>query len=256
MENGIPQQAAQAAATPVPASAPESGTSAGAERRCAVTRAVLPKTDLIRFVSDPDGVIVADLGGKLPGRGVWIACRRHTVDLAVKRNVFAKSLRAKVNISPEMGSEVEALLAARARNALSLANKAGLVLSGFTKVSTAIANDRLTALVHATDAAEDGVSKLDRLYRAVASATGQTALSLKILNIDEMSLALGRPNVVHAAIRTGGAGVSFTNAALRLGQYRSTDTVTRSAVPAGRQIPESEEVESHGFRPLDVEGDV
>ena len=44
-------------------------------RRCAVTRALRPKDELIRFVFGPDGAVVPDLKEKLPGRGVWLLRR-------------------------------------------------------------------------------------------------------------------------------------------------------------------------------------
>ena len=56
---------------------------------CAVTRAVLPESELIRFVAAPDGSVVADLKAKLPGRGVWIGGERELVAQAVKRNAFS-----------------------------------------------------------------------------------------------------------------------------------------------------------------------
>ena len=46
----------------------------GTERLCALTRAVKPVDELIRFVVGPDGV-VPDLKRKLPGRGLWITAR-------------------------------------------------------------------------------------------------------------------------------------------------------------------------------------
>ena len=51
---------------------------------------------------------------------------------------------------------------------MSLANKAGLVVAGFAKVEELIAAGRAVALVHAADAAVDGVEKLDRKFKALA----------------------------------------------------------------------------------------
>ena len=51
-------------------------TGEGPLRTCVVTRAELPQADLIRFVADPDGVIVPDLAQRLPGRGVWVTASR------------------------------------------------------------------------------------------------------------------------------------------------------------------------------------
>ena len=41
-----------------------------------MTGAVMPKDALLRFVLAPDGQVVPDLAGKLPGRGIWVTPRR------------------------------------------------------------------------------------------------------------------------------------------------------------------------------------
>src|SRR5437870_12059149 len=45
-------------------------------RRCVVTRAVLPKAALVRFVVGPTGEIVPDVAARLPGRGLWVKAER------------------------------------------------------------------------------------------------------------------------------------------------------------------------------------
>ena len=50
------------------------------ERRCIVTRETGPKAGLIRFVIGPDGEVTPDLAGKLPGRGLWVAADRATLE--------------------------------------------------------------------------------------------------------------------------------------------------------------------------------
>jgi predicted RNA-binding protein YlxR (DUF448 family) len=52
---------------------------------CAVTREVLPESQLIRFVAAPDGSLVPDLRAKLPGRGIWIGASRERVQQALKK---------------------------------------------------------------------------------------------------------------------------------------------------------------------------
>lgn len=192
----------------------------GPGRFCAVTRVVRPRHDLIRFVAGPDNRIVADLASRLPGRGVWISCSRETVAQAVKRGAFQRSLKKTLIIPEDLADEVEHLLAHRARSALSVANKAGLIVTGFVKVERAINRGDVLAVVHAIDAAEDGKRKLDRLHAAVSESAGREGLSLAVLDSDEMSLALGRSNVVHAAVRIGGAAAAFIAAASRLVYYR------------------------------------
>src|SRR6185436_6290343 len=82
----------------------------GTERLCALTRAVKPIDELIRFVAAPDGAIVPDLKRRLPGRGVWITATRSAVDEAARRNIFARSLKREVRAAPDLGAQVEGQL--------------------------------------------------------------------------------------------------------------------------------------------------
>src|SRR5437868_14258421 len=75
--------------------------SPGTERLCAVTRAVKPVDELIRFVVGPDGV-VPDLKRKLPGRGLWITGEKAALKDAVTRNVFARGFKRELRVTPEL----------------------------------------------------------------------------------------------------------------------------------------------------------
>src|SRR3954469_62662 len=131
----------------------------GTERLCAVTRTVKPVEELIRFVVGPDGV-VPDLKRKLPGRGLWITADKLTLKDAVTRNVFARGFKRDIRATAELIDQTELLLQRAVLDALSIAGKAGLVLTGFSKVEAAIGRERLAGLIHASDAGQDGVQKL------------------------------------------------------------------------------------------------
>ncbi len=195
----------------------------GPERTCAVTRAKLDPDELIRFVLGPDGMIVPDLAGRLPGRGVWVALDFDTVRDAGGRNVFARSLKRSVTVPEQLAEMVAHLLVRRALDALSLANKAGLVVCGFTKTEIAIARGDAVVLVHGADAADDGRIKLERKFKALHAELETTDASHIVghLNSEQLSLAMGRPHVVHAALTKGGATTRFIKEAGRLKRYRA-----------------------------------
>lgn len=192
----------------------------GPLRLCALTRAERPIGELIRFVAAPDGAIVADLSGRLPGRGVWITCDRALVTHAVKSGAFARSLKRQVKASADLPGQIEAALSARTQSALSLANKAGLLVAGFEKVDALIGGGQAAMLIHGSDAAGGGREKLDRKLTARAREEGREAPILAPLTIEQMSLAIGRANVVHAALKHGGATEKFASEAGRLMRYR------------------------------------
>src|SRR5262245_43681780 len=174
------------------------------ERLCVATREVRPVGELVRFVVGPDGAVVPDLKRRLPGRGVWITARRHFVEEAVRRRAFGRALKAEVRVSAELADELEQLLERSALNALSIAHKAGLVLLGFAKIEAAIATAPLLALVRARDAGHEGGRKLAAALRRRTDDAEQGKI-VEAFTSAQLDLALGRLNVVHAALLAGQA---------------------------------------------------
>ena len=190
-------------------------------RTCIVSRQECAPEDLIRFVAGPDDQIVPDLGRRLPGRGVWVTAERGMVEEAVKRKVFAKGLKRQINAAVDLADQVDRLMVKRCLDALSLANKAGKVTTGFTRIEAALIGGSVAVLLHASDAAADGAGKLDRRFLAISAQAGRDAVIVGELTGEQMSLALGRLNVVHAALSAGGATTKFLNEAGRVTRYRS-----------------------------------
>lgn len=188
-------------------------------RLCAATRVERAPEDLIRFVAGPDGAIVPDLARRLPGRGVWVTADRITLTRAIATSAFSKSLKRKLDVPADLPDQVEALLIRRAAEALSLANKSGAVLTGFEKIDRRLAEGGVYALLHGSDAAADGRDRLDRKFLATKGDTAASRI-VAALTVDQMSLAMGRPNVVHAALNKGGTSDRFLAEAGRLTRFR------------------------------------
>ncbi len=193
----------------------------GRERQCAVTRACRPLEELIRFVAGPDGAVVPDLRQRLPGRGVWVTCARDVLEEAVAKNHFARAFKRRVGVDEDLADLVEDLLKRAALSRLSLANKAGAVIAGFAKVEQAVSGGQAVALLHAREAAGDGRGKLDGKFLAGGRGTAAKEKIIGCFNADELSLALGRSNVVHAAVIDDRAGRSLLQAVERLEAYRA-----------------------------------
>jgi len=190
----------------------------GVERLCALTREVKPLADLIRFVAAPDGAIVPDVKRRLPGRGVWVTARRAAVDEAVKRKVLARSLKRGARAAADLGATVERQLEAAALDALSMAHKAGRVAIGFGRTETALTHEPVAAVLTAADRAADGARKI--AAAAARRQTGENAGEIPIVlafTSAQLDLALGRSNVVHAALLAGPASNGF------LERYRSLE---------------------------------
>jgi len=170
------------------------------ERRCIVTGEVLPEAQLIRFVADPDGCVVPDIAAKLPGRGMWVTARRDILERAIAKNNFSRSAKAALAASADLAVRVESLLVRRLADDLGLARRAGQLVQGFDNIARAIESRTPPAvLVEASDGSPDGRRKLT----AVAATHGLRPEIVDCLSSEELSLALGRENVVHAALIPG-----------------------------------------------------
>ena len=149
-------------------------------RMCALTRVEKPVAELIRFVLGPDGVLVPDTEAKAEGRGVWISLSREAVAEAVRKKVFARSLKTEVKLPDDLPGLTQTRLEQRYLNALGMARKAGQLTFGATKVQGLIRAGELIALITATDAAQDGRSKMVGPLKALHYAAAEEEIDGQI----------------------------------------------------------------------------
>lgn len=194
----------------------------GTARMCALTRRVRPVEELIRFVVGPGDEVVPDIRRRLPGRGLWLSLSRATVAEAARRGVFARGFRRNVKAAETLPDEVERLLRRGLADALAIAAKAGETVAGFGKVEDALRARQAVALLHAAEAAPDGVRKLDALARRYGAGADDPVV-VDVLTTAELDLALGRANVVHAALLAGRASETFLARWLELERFRMAE---------------------------------
>lgn len=209
---------------------------AGAERFCALTRSLKPVSEMIRFVVGPAGDAVPDIKRKLPGRGIWITASRTAIEEAVKRNVFARGFKRDLRVAKDLATEIDRLLVRAAFDALAIAGKAGRVIGGFAKVEAAIDRDEVLALIHASDAADDGKRKLAAALQRKRTEESREIAVIDVFSGAELDLALNRPNVVHAALLAGPGSETFLARVARLARFRtgnSPDAVSANAPADG-----------------------
>ena len=200
------------------------------ERMCVATRTVRPVADMIRFVIGPDGEAIPDLKRKLPGRGVWVTATQDALSDAVKRKALARGFKREVRLPADLVARTGQLLERSALDALAMAGKAGLVATGFTRVEAALAQQEVIALLHAAEAAADGVRKLDAARRR--RPQDGPIVTIGILTSAQLDLALARPNVIHAALLAGPPSDTFLARLRRLERFRTGDP----AIAAGAAL--------------------
>ena len=146
-------------------------------------------------------------------------------------------------MAPTLAADTENLLVRAVIDALAMAAKAGQMISGFSKVEDALkqrqaAKGSIHALIHASDGSADGIRKLDAIVRQNAGINDDSRdfPVVTALSSEQLDLALGRSNVVHAALLAGPASKTFLTRSQLLVRYRMADD-DRTAIKAAENSP-------------------
>lgn len=196
----------------------------GPERRCIVSGASGPRTQLVRFVIGPGNEVVPDVAGRLPGRGIYVTADRALIERACAKGLFARSARMAVVVPEGLADRVETLLARRVVELMSMARKAGEAVAGFERVKEWLASGRAAVLVQARDGS---VRERARL-RPPDGGRGVVAC----LDAGEIGLAFGRERAIHAALAAGALAARVVDEAARLAGFRAPQAT--GGVSAGK----------------------
>lgn len=200
------------------AAATKANDEAMRERKCIVSGEVMPEDRLIRFVVSPEGEVVPDVAATLPGRGIWVSATRDALTTASKRNLFAKAAKGQVKVASDIAEKVEVQLVARMQADLGMARRSGQIVTGFDSVQREIQSSAPPALiVEASDGSADGKRKLF----GAGHARGLKIETIECLTSAEISVAVGRENVIHAALKSGRLQERLSFDAKRLSGFRT-----------------------------------
>ena len=192
-------------------------------RTCVVTGFEAEPAALLRFALSGEGVVTPDILRKLPGRGVWTRLNRAVVHKAVTKKAFSRGFRAEAKADSALADLVDRLLEEDALRFLSIVNKAGLAVAGAMKVDAAIRARTVVAILQSAEGAADGVRKLDRLAKGVYGEREAEIIRINLFSSRQLDLALGRSNVIHAALNAGPASTAFLVKLARLMEYRASE---------------------------------
>ena len=198
------------------ATKPATHAEASRQRRDLVSGEVMDEARLVRFVAGPDGGVIPDVARKLPGRGLWVAADRASVETAARKGGFSRAAKTKLSAPGDLADQVERLLSRRVLDGLGLARRAGELMSGFDKVAAAAEGGKAAWLIEAADGAMDGRRKLMQAARR----SGKPPRVLGIYGSDELGLALGLGNVIHVAFLAGRGADRWTTDVERLSGFR------------------------------------
>lgn len=158
-------------------------------RSCIACRTAKGKNELLRFVLAPDGTVVPDIQSKLPGRGAYTCLNSACVMKAASGKQFARAFKTEVRGAggEHLVSLVAARMEERIASYLSLANKAGKVVSGSAMVMESLKGAKKPGVVFlASDISADIGEKV--LY--LVSRAGAEHFS--IFDKDKLGSLLGK----------------------------------------------------------------
>ena len=164
-----------------------------AERTCIATGQNLPAYKLIRFVVAPEGFAVADLVGRMPGRGAWVLANHSAIRIADQKGHFKRMLGAGLQSLDADIAAIACGLRARIIAKGSMARKCGVLLGGSGKL---LAEGHFNGLLAATDASPRELLKLK-------SKLGVDWVS-QSLNSTELGQIFGRDSLAFAGLRVSG----------------------------------------------------
>lgn len=197
------------------------------ERTCIMTGMRGPADKMIRFVIGPGQLLVPDLKGNLPGRGAWLVISRRVLKKAIECNAFTRSLKQNARVNNDMLDILDHLLVKAALGSLSMARRSGTVITGAFKVNAETRIGNTAIVLHAQEAAEDSKRKIAQAIYAAISRGYASTIVATLFTSQEMSLAFGENNVIHAAVCRGLAANGFIKRAQQLIAYRSENVMNR-----------------------------
>lgn len=191
------------------------------ERRDIASGELRDPADMLRLAFAPDGQVVADIYGKLPGRGAWIEANRKAIEKAIKSGAFSRAAKRKITVADNFVDTIEAGLSARVLGILGMAKRAGQLESGFENVRSCARAGQVGVRIEASDGQPDGRSKIRVVVKAIAKEL-EVAMPPLIgcFNSAELGKVIGRDNMVHACVHKGKLAKAITHEIERLAGFR------------------------------------
>ncbi|HHI89017.1 MAG TPA: RNA-binding protein [Hellea balneolensis] len=190
------------------------------ERRCIASGEGKSPENMLRFVLSPEGEVVADVFGKLPGRGVWMTPDRSSLEKALKTGAFARGFKRKVKVPFNLEDQIVAGLKSRILGLIKMARRAGLLESGFDNVRNCARTGELAIRIEARDGRKDGRAKIRVITKAIANELEEEPpLLIGCFDSQELGQVLGRDTLVHAGVRRSALATTLAHESRRLAGF-------------------------------------
>lgn len=174
------------------------------ERKCMALNAVRDPNEMVRFVKGPDNAVVADIAGKLPGRGVWVSAEKELLQKALKSGAFARGFKSKVTVPNDLVEQVEAGLQRSVSGLIAMTKKSGQIALGYDQTIGMAREGVLGLRIEASNGSADGRSKIRTLSRAIARELElDDPAMIGCFSAEALGDIMGRGKLVHAGIKRG-----------------------------------------------------
>ncbi len=130
------------------------------ERRCIISKQPLDPKYALRLVVDPNGQIIFDLKGKLPGRGYWIAANRDVINVLQTNRKKRQQIFGGAILPENFHASLEIALKNHIIQQIGLARRAGIICFGFEKIKEWIQSNKVALALIASDASEAETQRL------------------------------------------------------------------------------------------------
>jgi predicted RNA-binding protein YlxR (DUF448 family) len=146
------------------------------ERTCLGCRTTRTQREVLRLVRTPQGQVVLDQSGRAPGRGVYVCYDVTCLQKALQPAKLTSALKHPVTVPTVevVYQAVVRLLYERLGACLSMAQRAGALVSGYVALRRACAQARVLCLVCAEDIAAVRLVE----YRAWCTPRGIPCITL------------------------------------------------------------------------------
>ncbi len=140
------------------------GRRAGSFRTCVGCREKKPIDELLRLVISPEGKVLPDLYGRLPGRGAHVCPDIKCLEMAVSRNAFSRAFKCRVQ-APDPVELCQAFSKSgieRIRSMLATAARSGWIKAGRDAVRMSIRKDSASLIMLAQDSSSALAKQISR----------------------------------------------------------------------------------------------
>jgi predicted RNA-binding protein YlxR (DUF448 family) len=160
----------------------------GPQRTCLGCRKAFARKDLLRFVLAPQGELLVDYKGKLPGRGAYTCVDPACIGEAIRRRQFSRTFKRELlpvaddYISRELSRQIQD----RISGLIGMARKAHQLLSGSSLILDRLSAGAPLAFVVIASDVSDGIGK-----KVIGRATNRSVRYYRMFEKEFLGRLLG-----------------------------------------------------------------